>query len=1169
MFVGRTAELALLRAEMRAACEGSAGRVVVVEGPEGIGKTALVHHALARDTGVRVLAASGEEGERQLSLGVLRQLIDGAVALPAPRPGPDTDVVVAGPRPKPDVDGDAAVGASRPDLDAVVRAAQPVPDVDIVVSGPRPVPDVDMVVPRLRPELGEAVPASRARLEGASRALTVAGEDWCAAGQVVCDVIDALQARGPLVVLVDDAQWADGASLRALGYVLRRLRSGRVLALVTCRDLADPWLPEGLRRLLTGDETLRITLSGLDAADLVELAAHLPGHAADLVELAAHLPRHAADLAELATRPPRHACDRAPGGPDAPPVATSGAGGTVDAVFGAMSGARGTVDTVFGARLGTRDKDEAAFDVLPGAAGARGLTEPAAVRLRDHTLGNPLHACALLNTVPVPVLADRGVRLPAPATYVRPFAPRLSACTPAAGRLVAACAVLGARCPLHVAAAVAGGLDDPLDALEEAVNAGLLRELPGRLVAFPEPLARAAAYDGLGAGVRARLHLAASRVVDDIGTALRHRAAAAGGPDEALAEELAGFAAKAAQHGQWQEAAAHLELAAGLTESAARRDELRTAALEHILIGGDVLRAAELAAAPNADPRPARRYVLGRLALASGRFEEAAELLAEAWRHREPGFAADVAEQLGWLHLVTGDRAGAASWAYLAIQQPIQGLVARPYDVLALGGAPIAGTPPGPGTEPGFGAPPASGRPSGCGAEPGSGTPSGSAMEPGSDAPLGSGTRPGSGAELESGMPLASGTAPGVRAEPGGGLSGGPGRCPAASLAAAVRLLGQGAPDQACAVLRRVVSGAAQAGLPHHRLLASGLLAAAEYETARWDNAAARAEEALAEAVALGQRWLLPCLEVACVAPLAARGEHERALAHATAARATARRLRHVMGEHQADLALALLGAEPGSGRTGDVAGWEQGQGWVGDVFVPDPRPGRIEALVADGRLEEAERALAAYGGSGPGRLEEAERALAAHGESGRGWCEEAERGLVAYGGSGRGWREEVEWLRLGGLLLAARNLPARAEESFIRALALVEGAWPLEEARVLLDLGRLLRRTGRRRAAAERLGAARAIFDRLGARPLLDRCAHELEACGLEPPATIRLGLTPQELSTATLVAGGLTNRQIARELLISVKTVEYHIGKIYTKLGIGSRVALAAKLAAYGQAG
>ncbi|MFI7640731.1 AAA family ATPase [Nonomuraea sp. NPDC049400] len=1010
----------------RAACEGPARRVVV-EGPEGIGKTALIHRVLRGDAGVRVLAAGGEESERRLRLGVLRQLTD-----------------------------EAAVLGLRAGLEPAVAGRPP----------------------------------------------AVAGEDPCVAGQVVCDVIEALQARGPLVVLVDDAQWADGASLRALGYVLRRVRAGRVLALVACRDLAGPWLPEGLRRLLTGDETLRITLSGLNAADLAELAAHLP----------------------------EHACDRALGGPGA--------------AFGSRSGANDTVDT-------------AAADVLSGAPGARGLAEPAAARLRDHTLGNPLHARALLATVPERVLADRGVRLPAPGTYALPFARRLHACTPAAGRLVAACAVLDGSCPLHVAAAVAGGLDGPLEALEEAVNAGLLRELPGRLVGFLEPLARAAAYDGLGAGVRARLHLAAARVVDDIGTALRHRAAAAGGPDEALAEELASFAAKAAQHGQWHEAAAHLDLAAGLTESAARRDELRTAALEHVLIGGDVLRAAELATTRNADPRPVRQYVLGRLALASGRFEAAAGLLAEAWRHREPGFAADVAEQLAWLHLVTGDRDAAASWARLAIDQPIEGTVGRPYDVLALGGAPGAG--------------PHSG--------------------------YGAGPQPGPGVDPGSGPRASAQSGPGA---------------PPDSLAAAVRLLAQGVPDEACTVLRKVVSGTATAGLPHHRLLASGLLAVAEHETARWDAAAARAEGALAEAAALGQAWLLPCLEVACVAPLAARGEHERALAHAIAARATARRLRHAMGERQADLALALLGAEPTSSGAGDIfpsdarqrrtsgapakqprrtsgaAGNEQGRadeaarpdrgrvgeaarpgrgraagegagtgrgqpldvaerearpvgdvdgrdpwsGWAGDVFVPDPRPGRVEALVADGRLEEAERALAAYEEAGPGL------------------------------------RGQAEQLRLHGLLLAARNVPTEAEETFGRALALVEGEWPLEEARMLLDLGRLLRRTGRRRVAAERLGAARAIFEQLGARPLADRCVQELEACGLEPPATVRLGLTPQELSTATLVAGGLTNRQIARELLISVKTVEYHIGKIYAKLGIGSRVALAAKLASYGPA-
>ncbi|SDI36013.1 helix-turn-helix transcriptional regulator [Nonomuraea jiangxiensis] len=915
MFVGRTAELTLLRAQLRAAVGGDS-RTVVVEGPEGIGKTTLVHRTLGEE-GVRVLAASGEASERRLRLGVVRQLADAA-----------------------------------------------------------------------------------AGWEGTPRRIGLAGRDSCAAGQALYEVVDRLQAEGPVAVVVDDAQWADRPSLRALSYMLRRVRAWRVLVVVVCRDVADPWLPEGLRRLLTGTDTRRVTLGGLSAGDLAELA----GQA---------MPQQSEDA-----KPACGVRDPAPG--------------QVSGLAPQVSGLAPQVSRV---------------------------APQVAVRLREHTGGNPLHARALLASVPAAVLAEPGVRLPAPDTYLRPFARRLHGCDPAVRRLVAACAVLGGPCPLHLAAAVADGLREPLDALEAAVAAGLLRELPGRLVDFPEPLARAAAYDGLGAGTRARLHLAAARAVTDTGAALRHRAAAAGGPDEGLAEELASFAAKAAQHGQWQESAAHLDLAAGLTESAVRRDELRTSVLEHVLVGGDVIRAAELADVRNADPRPVRRYVLGRLALALGRFDEASELLAEAWRHREPGFAADVAEQLAWLHLVTADREAAVNWARLALDQPIQGPVARPYDVLALGGAPSAGTPPD-------------------------------------------------------------------------------------SLAAALALLERDAAEEAATVLGRTVAAAAKAGLPHHRLLATALLAVAEHGAARWNEAAARAEEALAEAAALGQRWLLPCLEVVCVAPLAALGEHERALAHATAAGTTARRLRHPLGETQAALALALLGAgnEPLE---------------ADDVFAPDPRPARIEALVADGRLDEAGHALAGFDGAGF-----ANAGVDGAGVDGAG-VDRA--GVNGAGGARRaGPRARAERLRLHGLLLAARNVPSEAEESFARALTLVEsGACPLEEARVLLDLGRLLRRTGRRRAAAERLGAARAIFERLGARPLVDRSAQELEACGLEPPATVRLGLTPQELSTAMLVAGGLTNRQIARELLISVKTVEYHIGKIYTKLGIGSRVALAAKLA------
>src|SRR3954454_21802787 len=119
----------------------------------------------------------------------------------------------------------------------------------------------------------------------------------------------------------------------------------------------------------------------------------------------------------------------------------------------------------------------------------------------------------------------------------------------------------------------------------------------------------------------------------------------------------------------------------------------------------------------------------------------------------------------------------------------------------------------------------------------------------------------------------------------------------------------------------------------------------------------------------------------------------------------------------------------------------------------------------------------------------------------------------------------------------------------------------------MLLAHGRLLRRTGRAAAAAERLRAARTLLAELGAVPDVRVCDDELTACGERPTpaADDRLGLTGAELSVAHLVAQGLSNREVAARLYVSPKTVEYHLGHIYAKLDISSRRQLAGRLSGH----
>jgi DNA-binding NarL/FixJ family response regulator len=78
-------------------------------------------------------------------------------------------------------------------------------------------------------------------------------------------------------------------------------------------------------------------------------------------------------------------------------------------------------------------------------------------------------------------------------------------------------------------------------------------------------------------------------------------------------------------------------------------------------------------------------------------------------------------------------------------------------------------------------------------------------------------------------------------------------------------------------------------------------------------------------------------------------------------------------------------------------------------------------------------------------------------------------------------------------------------------------------------------------------------------------RAAAELRATGepvLKRTVDSRLGLTPQEARIATLAAQGSTNQAIAEQMFISSATVEYHLWKVYRKLGIKSRTQIANKL-------
>ena len=113
----------------------------------------------------------------------------------------------------------------------------------------------------------------------------------------------------------------------------------------------------------------------------------------------------------------------------------------------------------------------------------------------------------------------------------------------------------------------------------------------------------------------------------------------------------------------------------------------------------------------------------------------------------------------------------------------------------------------------------------------------------------------------------------------------------------------------------------------------------------------------------------------------------------------------------------------------------------------------------------------------------------------------------------------------------------------------------PFEAARTLLVKGQIERRRKLRRAARTTLTDAVDAFEALGARIWADRARAELARVSGK---VARADLTPTELRVARLIADGLSNKQAAATLFVTVKAVEKNLSRIYAKLGIDSRAQL-----------
>ena len=332
-----------------------------------------------------------------------------------------------------------------------------------------------------------------------------------------------------------------------------------------------------------------------------------------------------------------------------------------------------------------------------------------------------------------------------------------------------------------------------------------------------------------------------------------------------------------------------------------------------------------------------------------------------------------------------------------------------------------------------------------------------------------------------------------------------------------------------------VASARLRAGLPAtYPVPCLAHLSDAHFRRGDWDAAVTHAQLAIASAQDADRPLDLARAHARAAQVLAFRGEWSSAQAHVHAARSAAERFPLVLPVANAAMAAVSLASARGDSTAVLVATEPvRATGLLGVGGCPgifNWRAMEAVALIDLGRLSEAEAALGEFESAIP------------------------HSGLAS---------AAMTLARCHGTLAAAKGNADEAEVDFARAhLIEPQVPMPFEHALLGLEDGRRLRTVGNQAAAIAQLEKAHRIFSDLGADPYVQACAEELAALQVtvapDSPA-ILLGLSRAELAVARLVATGLTNKEVASELYVSVKTVEYHLRNSYVKLDITSRRALA----------